>query len=84
MDEYYSIERQFETMESMPVKRDFFNDIDDKATLKKALPLLLKCYRLYQIKWGVHGQRGDDGINNPLAQEEMKTLGDYLEHELIK
>lgn len=74
MDEYYAIEQQLETLEEMPVERNFFGNIDEQEMLNKAFPLLLKYYRLYQIKRVLHGQRGD----NALERNEIETLGAYL------
>lgn len=78
MDEYYSIEQQLATLENMPIKRGFFGDIDEQETLNKAFPLLLKYYRLYQIKRVLHGQREDDGIDNSLVQKDIELIKDHL------
>ena len=78
MVEYYDLQQQIEQTLKQPVKRGvIFGGIDHETTFNRVLPVLLQCYRLYQLKLILQGQEAIVG-NEPLPENEIETLNQFL------
>ncbi len=83
MAEYYDLDEAIERGLAAPIAQSFFGRLDRETTLDQALPLLLRCYRLYVLKQALQGQYEIDEKIIISDKQKAKQLDDFLNVEIL-